>query len=308
MCVLRWADHREKFADIHFPIDRCELKHHQYDMGTVLRVIAPNCSASSHGEFATWWERERLQREVERLQAERNELQRELERAAAEKARLMRLAAAGAQIPVLVHELRKPLSNIAAVLDTHLEGGAMPEPLLHALSSEARRMASMLDTAGAVTRELRTATAQRIGEDLDACRVLLGHVTACHGVELVWQVEALPELPFDTQVLRSLLCNLVANAIEACRPGDVIEVWAGLDAADFALQVLDTGVGMSPETLVRCTEPFFTTKPDGFGIGLALCRELVTRAGGRFEVASSKGAGTRVQVRVPLTLIRACVG
>jgi two-component system sensor histidine kinase AtoS len=281
-------------------------------MGTVLHVLAPSCSGSIHGEFtrgefATWWEQERLRSEVERLQAERDAMRRECERLALEKDRLMRLAAAGAQIPVLVHELRKPLSNIAAVLETHLASEVSP-PYMHALLVEAQRMAAMLDTAGATHRELRTATTRRIDADLEASRVLLSQVTACHGIDLVWQIEGMPELPFDTQVLRSLLCNLVANAIEACRPGDAIEVCAGLDAADFTLQVLDTGVGMSPETLARCTEPFFTTKPDGFGIGLALCRELVERAGGRFELVSSVGAGTRVQVRVPLTLSRACAG
>jgi signal transduction histidine kinase len=299
----------KNFLTIHFPIDQCEAKHHQYVMGTVLRVVAQSASPSSHEGFATWWEQERLQREVERLRAERDALYCERERLMAEKDRLMRLAAAGAQIPVLVHELRKPLSNIAAVLETHLADEVqVSSTFLHALLVEAGRMATMLDTAGATSRELRTRTTQRIDTDLEACRVLLAHVTACHGIDLTWQIEAMPELPFDTQVLRALLCNLVANAIEACGAGDAIEVWAGLEGADFALQVLDTGVGMPPETLARCTDAFFTTKPEGLGIGLALCRELVERAGGRFELASSVGTGTRVQVRVPLTLSRACVG
>lgn len=278
-------------------------------MGTVLQVIAPRRSSPSQGEFDAWWERERSRREVERLQCERDQMQREIERLTLEKDRLMRLAAAGAQIPVLIHELRKPLSNIAAALETNLLVETMGAPaFLHALLVEVRRMASMLETAGAATRELRTASTQRIDGDLDACRVLLTQVTACHGVDLVWRIEAMPELPFDTQVLRSLLCNLVANAIEACRSGDSIEVCASLEGGDFMLQVLDTGVGMPPETLARCTDPFFTTKADGFGIGLALCRELVERAGGRLDVASRVGAGTRVRARVPVQLNLACVG
>lgn len=267
-------------------------------MGTVLRMLP-----TSGFELPRRGVECELRREIERMQREIDALQRE-------KDRLMRLAAAGAQIPVLLHELRKPLSNIAAALETNLLVETMATPaLLHALLVEARRMATMLDTAGATTRELRTMSTQRIDGDLDSCKVLLAQVTACHGIDLVWQIERMPELPFDTQVLRSLLCNLVANAIEACsNTGDSIEVCALLDGPDFVLQVLDTGVGMTPETLARCMDPFFTTKPDGFGIGLAICRDLVERAGGRFEIVSSEGAGTRVQARLPLTLTSACAG
>jgi signal transduction histidine kinase len=172
--------------------------------------------------------------------------------------------------------------------------------LLHALLVEVERMAAMLDTAGAATRELRSAIATRIDLDLGDCHVLLAEVTARRGIDLVWEIDTMPPLPFDTQVLRSLLCNLVTNAIDACTDSDCIEVCAMLEDGAFVLQVLDTGAGMSPDTLAHCTEAFFSTKPGGFGIGLALCRELVEAAGGSFEIVSRPGSGTRVAVWLPL--------
>jgi signal transduction histidine kinase len=231
----------------------------------------------------------------------------ELSRLRDERDRLLRLASAGAQIPTLLHELRKPLANLTAVLEgVDMLGCPADARLIQALLVEARRMALMLETTGASTRALRAAQPSRVDRDLRECRSLLARVAWRRGVALDWQVHDMPPLELDTGVLRSLLCNLIANAIDACNPSDTIEVDARLVAEDdgaptrFELRVSDNGAGMSPEVLRRCTEPFYSTKTGGCGIGLALCRDVVEAAGGSLIVDSVPEVGTSVILRVPL--------
>lgn len=229
----------------------------------------------------------------------------EIERLQTERERLMRLATAGAHLPTLLHELRKPLANVAAVLEGVLLGGNVDEKLLLALLAEVRRMSRMLDTAGATTRELRSAGKHRLDLDLGECRELLGQVVERSGITFEYEIDPMPALDLDPAVVRSLLCNLVANAVDAC-PRDARirvhashEVWS-VQRGALVLRVEDTGVGMEADTLQRCTEPFFSTKREGSGIGLALCEEVVRRAGGTLTIRSRPGAGTQVQILVPV--------
>ena len=66
------------------------------------------------------------------------------------------------------------------------------------------------------------------------------------------------------------------------------------------LQVQDDGIGMSPEVLARVGTPFFTTRREGIGLGLAQCQRLVGKVGGSFKIASTSGAGTTVTVTLPI--------
>jgi signal transduction histidine kinase len=66
------------------------------------------------------------------------------------------------------------------------------------------------------------------------------------------------------------------------------------------LKVIDDGKGISTESLIKIWEPFYTTKQDGVGLGLAICRRIVEEHGGRIEVSSQIGHGTTVSVSFPM--------
>ncbi len=112
----------------------------------------------------------------------------------------------------------------------------------------------------------------------------------------------MPALFIDPAAIRAVVYNLVTNALHACAAGQTVRVSASFDddRRVFVLSVADTGQGMSAEVLSRCTELFFTTKRVGSGIGLALCKELVTKGGGRLDVQSAEGKGTTVTIVVPI--------
>ncbi|HYJ46645.1 MAG TPA: ATP-binding protein, partial [Pyrinomonadaceae bacterium] len=105
----------------------------------------------------------------------------------------------------------------------------------------------------------------------------------------------------ETAELREVVLNLLFNAVDAMPDGGDIEIGtrAELDSACF--WVADTGCGMSPETLERIFEPFYTTKGDrGTGLGLSASHGIVTRHKGQIMVVSEPGLGTRFEVRLPL--------
>ena len=95
--------------------------------------------------------------------------------------------------------------------------------------------------------------------------------------------------------------NVVRNGVEAAerRPGGRVDVTCqGRDGA-VVFEVVDNGVGMTPEERERMFLPFFTTKPTGTGLGLAIVKKIVDLHAGEIRVTSEPGRGTRVAITLP---------
>ena len=103
----------------------------------------------------------------------------------------------------------------------------------------------------------------------------------------------------DTGQIHQVLLNLLLNGVQACDHGGKVSLLVG-HADDFAeLVVVDTGKGIPPEILSNIFRPFFTTKGNGTGLGLSLARRMVENHGGRLEVDSWMGKGSRFTVTLP---------
>lgn len=112
---------------------------------------------------------------------------------------------------------------------------------------------------------------------------------------------ALPEARIDSGHAHRIVLNLMLNAWHALRDvsGDVIVRTGAADPERVWLEVEDGGAGMDEATRLRLFEPFFTTHPEGSGLGLATIRRLVDAAGGAIEVWSATGRGSRFRVTLP---------
>jgi len=114
----------------------------------------------------------------------------------------------------------------------------------------------------------------------------------------------LPRVRMSATELTQVLINVVANGAQAVAARGVPHGRVSISAksADdmLELQIRDDGVGMSPEVLSRVGTPFFTTRPEGTGLGLAQCQRLVGTVGGRFRIESEHGIGTTVTIILPL--------
>ena len=97
------------------------------------------------------------------------------------------------------------------------------------------------------------------------------------------------------------LVHLVHNAIEASDGGTAVFLDFAEEQAHAVIEVIDSGAGMTPEFIrTRLFKPFNSSKPGGFGIGAFEARELVRAMGGRLDVESREGLGTRFRLRLPL--------
>jgi signal transduction histidine kinase len=94
--------------------------------------------------------------------------------------------------------------------------------------------------------------------------------------------------------------NLILNAIDATDNGGRIEISAGQKEGVLEFIVRDDGTGMTPENLARAFQPYFTTKPDGTGLGLFVTQRLIAGHGGSIEMDSTVGQGTVFYIRVPV--------
>jgi signal transduction histidine kinase len=106
----------------------------------------------------------------------------------------------------------------------------------------------------------------------------------------------------DLGQLKQVLINLVKNGMEAVEgvkePGLNLSVKRVFD--QVRLEVADNGPGIPPDLLDKIFVPFFSTKPEGSGIGLSLSRQIIRNHGGQLSVSSEKGKGTRFRILLPL--------
>ena len=120
------------------------------------------------------------------------------------------------------------------------------------------------------------------------------------GIDLhVDMPEDLPEVACSQSDLEQLFLNLLTNAREATPHGGRIVITAEPIERAVAISIADTGCGIPAENLSRVLEPFFTTKPQGNGLGLSICRSVLWEVDGTLTIQSEPGAGTHVQIHVP---------
>jgi len=112
--------------------------------------------------------------------------------------------------------------------------------------------------------------------------------------------DIVPNIQVGQGDLEQLLLNLVTNAKDAMPTGGVLTIMTEIAGGNIAILVHDNGSGIPSEDMSRVQEPFFTTKKNGNGLGLSICRSIAWNAGGRMELTSRPGVGTQVRVLLPI--------
>ncbi len=200
----------------------------------------------------------------------------------------------------LTHEIKNPLSAIrlkTAILRRTAGGNATSATDaiadLQVIDDEVNRLAVLADRVGEFIRD---PAGNRGPIDL---RPLLDALTERHPALAVQRPDAPLTVRFDRERLRSVLDNLVLNAIESTVDSAPVEVVAEATARHVTVRILDRGAGIAERERERVFDPFFTTKPKGSGIGLAICRRFVHAAGGTLELRPRAGGGTEAVVTLP---------
>lgn len=218
-----------------------------------------------------------------------------------------RVNALGEMASGMAHELTQPLTAILAQAQAgrHLCRRGEPaalEPVLLTIADQAKRAAAILERLRTWTRPPRDADRRcRIGEAMTNVQMLLSPEAGRRGIALSVQADQpLQDVLGDPVELEQILFNLVRNAIEAAgdTPSGHVRVSARSEDAEAVIEVADNGPGIPPALRDRVFEPFVSGKPEGTGLGLALCRRLAERRGGTVTLQDNR-AGTVFQLRLP---------
>jgi C4-dicarboxylate-specific signal transduction histidine kinase len=127
-----------------------------------------------------------------------------------------------------------------------------------------------------------------------------------YGISVVMSLdEALPHLEGDRIQLQQVILNLINNAMQAMSTGASdpreLQIFTGKsDHGDIVVAVRDSGPGLDPENPERVFETFYTTKPDGLGIGLSICRSIIEAQGGQLTAGANKPRGAAFQFTLPV--------
>jgi signal transduction histidine kinase len=219
------------------------------------------------------------------------------------------LTALGRMATQVAHELRNPLAGIllyARHLEHRLARGGDGEG-----AETARKISTAVERLGAVVSEItafgRPPALHRarvaLPPLLDECLTFARARHPTGSVEIAQRYDpACPEAFVDARELRKAFLNLILNALEALdRPGRLtISTIYTAATGGVTVRIEDTGGGMSAETLARAFDMFFTTKPEGTGLGMAIARSVIERHGGELRLESLHGRGTTVSVRLPV--------
>jgi signal transduction histidine kinase len=232
-----------------------------------------------------------------------------------EQERDNKLTSAQAVAAAIAHEVNQPLCSIVAnsgaalqLLEKTLPENGAAREALNDIISDAHRASDVIDSVRALFRQ-----ADEPGQSINVNEVVHS-VLSLARVELrdrglAQDIELAPELPLVTgnrNQLHEVILNLVHNAAEAMdgisdRTG-VLRVRTELRNGDaIVVTVQDSGPGIDGDKLDRIFDAFFTTKKNGMGLGLAICRMIIERHGGRLTASSDGKSGALFSILLPVT-------
>ena len=119
-------------------------------------------------------------------------------------------------------------------------------------------------------------------------------------IRIVDRTECTPLIWVDANKIQRVFTNLIKNSFEAMTHGGTLEITSHRKGESIEFIFSDTGEGMSEETLAKIFTPLFTTKAQGMGFGLAICKRIVEAHGGNIEVSSIRGKGTIFRIILPI--------
>ena len=214
-----------------------------------------------------------------------------------------RLAAIGQVAGGVAHELRNPLNvvqtSIYYLLNTKAPNPEKVRQHLERIERQVgladRVIAALSDFARLPVPELHPVPVE------DSMKEVLELNPLPEQIKVSLDCPAnLPDVLGDARQLQIVFSNLIRNARDAMLPaGGTLTISAAASDGEVAVTVADSGVGIPRENLERIMEPLYSTKARGIGLGLAITRSIIDKHGGRLQVTSEQGVGSRFTVRLP---------
>ena len=231
----------------------------------------------------------------------------------AQLAHVSRLSAMGEMAAEFAHELNQPLTAISNYANGSLRLIRTDRMDAPKIEEAFQFVLDQAHRAGEVIRRIRQFARKEIPEKkatninlaISEATDLLRADATHKGVNIILDLaKSPPQIPADAIQIQQVILNLARNAIEAMsEKGEPrrlkIKTRVNDDESGLEVTVSDTGLGMTPEVLESLFNPFFSTKPNGLGIGLGVCRTIVRAHGGEITVSSDQESGTTFRFTLP---------
>lgn len=227
--------------------------------------------------------------------------------------RIARVMALGELTASLAHELRQPLAAIATNGAAGLRWLDREEPSVDNVRASMVAIVGSAHRAEAIIQRLHTMSRNGVVEQLPLdLNEVIAEVASlmesriqdndiCLRLSLAKEK---PSILGDAVQVQQVVLNLMLNAIQAMtsvrRRRHVLTVGAHVANDAASVTVSDTGKGLDAATVDRLFEPFFTTRPEGVGLGLSICRSIAQAHGGRIRAFCNKGPGATFEFTLPL--------
>ncbi len=224
-----------------------------------------------------------------------------------------RVATLAEMSATIAHEVNQPLAAIVMGAETSLRWLSRDEPDMAKVEQLLRRIVSSARRASDMVQRIRSMATKHepelvpvdLNEIVEEALQLVRPELEAESIDLsVMPGAGLPVVLGDRIQLQQVIVNLLVNSIQAVTRAEgrmrriTLDTSVGEDDA-VGFSIRDSGPGIPDENLDRVFESFFTTKPDGMGIGLAICRSIIAAHGGSIAVSNVPGGGARFRFVLP---------
>ncbi|MCK5593259.1 PAS domain S-box protein, partial [Candidatus Bathyarchaeota archaeon] len=220
-----------------------------------------------------------------------------------------RLAAIGEVATMVGHDLRNPLQSIENAryyLNNELPRLLHSTPIPQKAMEMLKVISDSVNYADKIIKDLHDFSATKNPTlkktDINAIvKETLSQVKATENVEFITELGHLPTIEADKDMIKRVFLNLAINGTQAMKENvGTLEVSTEKTKGFIEISFKDTGIGISKENMERLFTPFLTTKAQGMGMGLPICKKFIDAHDGNIEVESEEGKGSTFTVRLPI--------
>jgi signal transduction histidine kinase len=245
--------------------------------------------------------KESLKKNVESLKATHRKLKTYEERIM----KAERLAISGELTSSVIHEIKNPLVAIGGFARNLFQSKGIAgtdRDKLQIIMNEALRLERYLESLQSKVSEIKLEEGDINQVIEDNCQLLQKDFEDRNISVLKSLAPGLPRCHFDVVKIHEVFLNILQNAVEAIRESGVIRIETWQDSGRVCVQFSDNGKGIPTDQIHKIFTPFFTTKEEGSGLGLAFAQRIVKDHGGNISVTSSEGKGAIFLVTLPLVV------
>jgi len=244
---------------------------------------------------------ENFSRKLQMLVVERT---RELESAQAQLIKSERLAAIGELSAMVGHDLRNPLTSIKSAayllkkrrnLQVDEKDQEMLDIIDKSIDYSNKIINDLLEYSREIQLDLTESTPQEIMEET------LSSIEIPPRIALVNHVQNAPRIKVDADKMKRVFLNVIKNSLDAMPTQGKLQITSKPAGNTVSISFKDTGIGISEADLKKIFKPLFTTKAQGMGFGLSICKRIVEAHNGRINIESAVGRGTTLTVTLPVT-------